>query len=82
MNFGYENNFIRHGIFVPTGIHLTTSPTTYKGNQNEFVKSLLVLQIEGILEDAIMQDIQIEGMVTTVEEFIMAHKGITGLERT
>eukprot|EP00957_Ditylum_brightwellii_P013715 1034270-Ditylum_brightwellii.AAC.1 len=28
-----------------------------------------------------MQDIQIEGMVTTVEEYIMAHNGITGLER-
>ena len=29
-----------------------------------------------------MQDIQIEGMVTTVGEFIMLHKGIIGLEQT
>eukprot|EP00957_Ditylum_brightwellii_P087683 6676761-Ditylum_brightwellii.AAC.1 len=29
-----------------------------------------------------MQDIQIEGMVTTEGELIMSHKGFTGLERT
>eukprot|EP00957_Ditylum_brightwellii_P050701 3844084-Ditylum_brightwellii.AAC.1 len=29
-----------------------------------------------------MQDIQIEGMVTTVGVYIMAYNGITGLERT
>eukprot|EP00957_Ditylum_brightwellii_P027114 2049131-Ditylum_brightwellii.AAC.1 len=33
-------------------------------------------------ESAIVQDNQIEGMVTTVGEYIMAHNGITGLERT
>eukprot|EP00957_Ditylum_brightwellii_P020134 1518355-Ditylum_brightwellii.AAC.1 len=33
-------------------------------------------------ENATMQDIQIEGMVTTVGEYIMVHNGITGLERT
>eukprot|EP00957_Ditylum_brightwellii_P137139 10456370-Ditylum_brightwellii.AAC.1 len=29
-----------------------------------------------------MQDIQLEGMVTTVGEYIMVHNGITGLKRT
>eukprot|EP00957_Ditylum_brightwellii_P207323 15352472-Ditylum_brightwellii.AAC.1 len=29
-----------------------------------------------------MQDIQIDGTVTTVGEYIMAHNGIKGLERT
>eukprot|EP00957_Ditylum_brightwellii_P118428 9032422-Ditylum_brightwellii.AAC.1 len=85
MNFGYENKFIQHVIFVHTGIHLTTSLATYKGllrKQNEIVKSLLVLPIEGMSENAIMQDITIEGMVTTVGEYIMAYNGIKGLKRT
>ena len=85
LNYGYENNFLTHGIFVPTGIHLTTSPEIYKGllrKQNEFVKLLLVLPIKGISEDAMLQDINIEGTITTVREYIMSHEGIKGLERT
>eukprot|EP00957_Ditylum_brightwellii_P155707 11854212-Ditylum_brightwellii.AAC.1 len=46
------------------------------------MKSLLVLPIEGMSKNAIMQGVQIEGMMTTVGEYIMAHSGITGLERT
>eukprot|EP00957_Ditylum_brightwellii_P121055 9233712-Ditylum_brightwellii.AAC.1 len=33
-------------------------------------------------KNAIMQDIQIKGIVTTVGEYIMTHNGITRLERT
>ena len=85
LNFGYENKYLVHGIFVPTGIHLTTNPAVYKGllrQQNTFVNSLLVLAIEGLSEEATMQDIEIDGKVTNIGEYIMAHAGIVGLERT
>ena len=70
---------------MPTGIHLTTNPAVYKGllrQQNTFVNSLLVLAIEGLSEEATMQDIEIDGKVTNIGEYIMAHAGIVGLERT
>eukprot|EP00957_Ditylum_brightwellii_P114777 8752330-Ditylum_brightwellii.AAC.1 len=38
--------------------------------------------MEGISENAIIQDVHIEGMVTTVGKYIMTHNGIAGLERT
>jgi molecular chaperone GrpE (heat shock protein) len=85
LNFGYENKYLVHGIFVPTGIHLTTNPAVYKGllrQQNNFVNSLLVLAIEGLSEEATMQEIEIDGKVTNIGEYIMAHTGMVGLERT
>ena len=85
LNFGYENKYLVLGIFVPTGIHLTTNPAVYKGllrQQNTFVNSLLILAIEGLSEAATMQDIKIDGKVTNIGKYIMAQAGIVGLERT
>ena len=76
---------IQHGTFVPAGIHLTTSPDTNKGllcRQNQFIKSLISLSIERLLENEIYQDIMIENTVTNIGEYIMSHKGIKALERT
>eukprot|EP00957_Ditylum_brightwellii_P007113 539964-Ditylum_brightwellii.AAC.1 len=70
---------------MPTGIHLTTSPDTYKGllrHQNASINSITVLSIKGLSENAIHQEIMVDEKQTNIGKYIMVHKGIKALEQT
>eukprot|EP00957_Ditylum_brightwellii_P200462 15282059-Ditylum_brightwellii.AAC.1 len=85
LNFGYEHSHITYGTFVPTGIHLTAGTEVYKAllkGQNAYLNSILVLPVESISQDPIWQDIEIEGRLTTLGDYIIAHDGIEAIERT
>eukprot|EP00957_Ditylum_brightwellii_P152882 11636781-Ditylum_brightwellii.AAC.1 len=82
---GYENRDIQNGTSVPTEIHQTASPTTYKGllcRKNVFTNSLNVLSIKGLSEAAIYQEITINKKITNIGKYIMAHNCIKALEHT
>eukprot|EP00957_Ditylum_brightwellii_P124767 9510328-Ditylum_brightwellii.AAC.1 len=74
-----------HGTFVSTGIHPTAGPEVYKAllhQQNTYLNNILVLPVEGISQDAIWQDIEIEEQLTTLGNYILSHNSIEAIERT
>eukprot|EP00957_Ditylum_brightwellii_P006326 479932-Ditylum_brightwellii.AAC.1 len=79
LNFGYEHNHIMHGTFVTAGPKVYVVPLC---QQDAYLNSILVLLVEGISQDAIWQDIEIEKQFTTLGDYILDCNDIEAIECT
>ena len=72
-----EQNQIRRGKFIPTGLHLITGPATVVNllrNQNSYMDKLTVIPIEGIKSSVMDSGLS--------KRIMLDNKGILSIERT